>query len=154
MMVSTKGRYALMIMIDLAQNQGEGLVSLSDIAQRQNLPTKYLESVVAILNKGEMLKSFRGKNGGYRLVKEPEEYTINEILILTEGTLAPVECIRNNDIHCDKAANCLTLPLWVGLDRTIENYLLSISLDDIIKSNRKKMLGDWCEPCISEYEDK
>ena len=72
MMVSTKGRYALMIMIDLAQNQGEGLVSLSDIAQRQNLPTKYLESVVAILNKGEMLKSFRGKNGGYRLVKEPE----------------------------------------------------------------------------------
>lgn len=154
MMVSTKGRYALMVMIDLAQNQGEGLVSLSDIAERQNLPMKYLESVVAILNKGEMLKSFRGKNGGYRLIKEPSEYTINEILSLTEGTLAPVECIRNNDIQCEKAANCLTLPLWVGLDRVIENFLVSITLEDIITGNRKKMLGDWCEPCATESNDK
>ena len=147
MMVSTKGRYALIVMIDLAANLGEGYVSLSDIAGRQMLSMKYLENVVSILNKGGLLASLRGKNGGYRLAKKPEEYTINEILNLTEGSLAPVECIRNGDLNCDKAASCMTLPLWVGLDRAIEKYLSSVTLDDVICGRRKTMLGDWCTEC-------
>lgn len=149
MMVSTKGRYALIVMIDLANNQGDAYVSLSDIAERQNLSMKYLENVVSILNKGNMLQSLRGKNGGYRLAKDPSEYKMSELLSLTEGSLAPVECIKNNDINCDKAASCMTLPLWVGLDRAIEEYLSKVTLEDVIKGDRKKMLGNWCTECNS-----
>lgn len=147
MMVSTKGRYALIVMIDLATSKDDGYVSLSDIAQRQNLSMKYLENVVSILNKGGLLDSLRGKNGGYRLSKKASEYPINEILTLTEGSLAPVECIKNGDLNCEKAASCLTLPLWVGLDRAIDKYLSSITLEDIIEGRRKVMLGDWCTEC-------
>ena len=147
MMVSTKGRYALIVMMDLASSKGDGYVSLSDVAERQSLSMKYLENVVSILNKGGLLSSLRGKNGGYRLAKAPEDYTINEILNLTEGSLAPVECIKNGDLNCDKAASCLTLPLWVGLDRAIEKYLKGITLDDVINGRRKTMLGDWCTEC-------
>lgn len=149
MMVSTKGRYALIVMIDLANNQCDAYVSLSDIAERQNLSMKYLENVVSILNKGNMLQSLRGKNGGYRLAKDPSEYKMSELLSLTEGSLAPVECIKNNDINCDKAASCMTLPLWVGLDRAIEEYLSKVTLEDVIKGDRKKMLGNWCTECNS-----
>ena len=93
-MVSTKGRYALTVMVDLARKGEEGYVSLSDIAESENLSMKYLESIIAILNKGGLLKSLRGKNGGYMLARDPKDYTINEILLLTEGTLAPVKCRR------------------------------------------------------------
>lgn len=150
MMISTKGRYALIVMIDLAKNQGDDYVSLADIAERQKLSMKYLESVVAILNKGGLLSSLRGKNGGYRLAKKPEDYSISTILNLTEGSLAPVECMKNNDYSCEKAANCMTLPLWLGLDRTIDEYLSGISLQDIIDGNRKKILGNWCDECNSQ----
>lgn len=149
MMVSTKGRYALIVMIDLAKNQGDGHVSLADIAERQHLSMKYLESVVSILNKGGFLDSLRGKNGGYRLAKDPRQYSISAILNLTEGSLAPVECMKNNNYSCDKAASCMTLPLWLGLDRAIDSYLSEISLQDIIDGNRKKMLGKWCDECDS-----
>ena len=149
MMVSTKGRYALIVMIDLAKNQGEGYVSLADIADRQHLSMKYLESVVSILNKGGFLDSLRGKNGGYRLARDPGDYSVSAILNLTEGSLAPVECMKNNNYSCDKAASCMTLPLWVGLDRAIDSYLSEISLQDIIDGNRKKMLGNWCDECNS-----
>lgn len=151
MMVSTKGRYALIVMIDLAKNQGDSYVSLADISERQKLSMKYLENVVSILNKGGMLESLRGKNGGYRLAKKPTEYTMDEILSLTEGSLAPVECIKNNDINCERAASCLTLPLWVGLDRAISKYLSQVSLEDVISGDRKKMLGDWCTDCTNSY---
>ena len=147
MMVSTKGRYALTVMVDLARSAGEGYVSLADIAEREKLSMKYLESIIAILNKGGMLNSLRGKNGGYKLARKPDEYTIDEILILTEGTLAPVNCIMQEGVQCDKAATCSTLPLWAGLDKAIENYLSAITLEDIIQGNRKKMLGDYCESC-------
>ena len=146
-MVSTKGRYALTVMVDLARNGGEGFVSLADIAEREKLSMKYLESIISILNKGGMLTSLRGKNGGYKLARKPDEYTIDEILILTEGTLAPVNCIMQEGVQCEKAATCSTLPLWAGLDKAIENYLSGITLEDIIKGNRKKMLGDYCESC-------
>lgn len=147
MMVSTKGRYALTVMVDLARNAGDGYVSLADIAEREELSMKYLESIIAILNKGGMLMSLRGKNGGYRLARDPKDYNINEILLLTEGTLAPVNCIMQDGVHCDKAATCSTLPLWAGLDSVIENYLSGITLEDVINGNRKKMLGDYCENC-------
>ena len=94
-----------------------------------------------------MLKSLRGKNGGYKLARDPKDYTINEILLLTVGTLAPVNCIMQEGVQCEKAATCSTLPLWAGLDKVIENYLKGITLEDIREGNRKKMLGEYCESC-------
>ena len=147
MMVSSKGRYALTVMVDIAKHTGTEYVSLADIAERENLSMKYLESIIAILNKGGMLISARGKNGGYRLAREPREYNISEILLLTEGSLAPVNCIMQDGVQCDKAASCSTLPLWAGLDKVIDNYLGGITLEDVISGNRKKMLGDYCDKC-------
>lgn len=147
MMVSTKGRYALTVMVELARNSGEDFVSLADISERENLSMKYLESIISILNKGGMLVSARGKNGGYKLARKPSEYNISEILLLTEGSLAPVNCIMQDGVQCEKAATCSTLPLWAGLDKVIDKYLGGITLEDIINGNRKKMLGDYCEQC-------
>lgn len=147
MMVSTKGRYALTVMVELARNSSEDFVSLADISERENLSMKYLESIISILNKGGMLVSARGKNGGYKLARKPSEYNISEILLLTEGSLAPVNCIMQDGVQCDKAATCSTLPLWAGLDKVIDKYLGGITLEDIINGNRKKMLGDYCEQC-------
>ena len=147
MMVSTKGRYALTVMVDLARNGGDTYVSLADIAEREKLSMKYLESIISVLNKGGLLLSLRGKNGGYKLAREPKDYNINEILLLTEGTLAPVSCIMQEGVQCDKAATCSTLPLWAGLDKVIEGYLKGITLEDIISGNRRKMLGAYCEHC-------
>ena len=149
MMVSTKGRYALTVMVDLAKNAVDGYVSLADIAERENLSMKYLESIISMLNKGGMLESLRGKNGGYKLARDPSEYTVNEILLLTEGTLAPVNCIMQEGVECEKAATCSTLPLWAGLDGVIENYLSGITLEDVMSGNRKKMLGEYCQKCDS-----
>ena len=150
MMVSTKGRYALTVMVDLARMSEGGFVSLSDIAEKEHLSMKYLESIISVLNKGGMLVSLRGKNGGYKLARDPSEYNISEILLLTEGTLAPVNCIMQEGVQCEKAATCSTLPLWAGLDKVIDNYLSAITLDDIITGNRKKMLGDYCDLCETE----
>ena len=152
MMVSTKGRYALTVLVDLARNYDGGYVALSDIAERENLSVKYLENIIAILNKGGMLKSLRGKNGGYMLAREPKDYNISDVLLLTEGSLAPVNCIMQEGVQCDKAATCSTLPLWIGLDRAIEDYLSKITLEDIITGNRRKMLGDYCDSCETEQE--
>ena len=150
MMVSTKGRYALTVMVDLAKISDGGFVSLADIAEREHLSMKYLESIISLLNKGGMLQSQRGKNGGYKLAREPKDYNISEILLLTEGTLAPVNCIMQEGVNCEKAATCSTLPLWAGLDNVIDNYLRTITLEDIITGNRKKMLGDYCNPCDTD----
>ena len=134
MMVSTKGRYALMVLIDIAQNGEDEYIPLVDIAKRQGLSMKYLELVVAMLNKGNLITSRRGKSGGYKLIKKPEEYNINEILEITEGSLSPVNCIESDGVNCDKASSCITLPLWIGLDRVISDYLSKISLRDIIEA--------------------
>ena len=150
MMVSTKGRYALTVMVDLAKISDGGFVSLADIAEREHLSMKYLESIISILNKGGMLQSKRGKNGGYKLARKPEDYNISEILLLTEGTLAPVNCIMQEGVMCDKAATCSTLPLWAGLDDVINKYLSKITLEDIISGNRRKMLGDYCDSCETD----
>ncbi len=135
MMISTKGRYALRVMIDLAQNGKENYVSLKDVAQRQNISMKYLEMIVAILHKGHLVKSLRGKSGGYKLTKSPSEYKVGEILKLTEGTLAPVMCLEENADVCERAGDCMTLPLWQKLDSVISQYLDSVTLEDVL--NRK-----------------
>lgn len=138
MIVSTKGRYALMVMVDLANHDDGGYISLADISERQNLSMKYLENVVSMLNKGGMLKSLRGKKGGYRLVKDTKDYTVGEILRTTEGSLAPVECIKTGEVNCGKADKCITLPLWIGLDRVIDRYLDNITLADVIDGDTSK----------------
>ena len=154
MMVSTKGRYALIVLAELAKRYDEGYVSLADIADNEGLSMKYLESIISILNKGGMLESLRGKKGGYRLSRSPSEYNISEVLTLTEGTLAPVNCIMQDGVQCEKAATCSTLPLWAGLDKVIEDYLSGITLEDIITGNRKKILGDYCEQCDNTGEEQ
>lgn len=130
MMVSTKGRYALRIMVDLAENQDGGPVSLKDIAERENIGIKYLEIIVSSLNKNGLLKSVRGKNGGYMLNREPREYTISSILNAAEGSLAPVACVGDGD--CEQQSSCKTYTLWKELDDVIEDFLSSKTLQDIL----------------------
>lgn len=136
MKVSTKGRYALRIMIDLGQHPDGNFISLKDIAERQKISMKYLESIVSLLNKAGLLDSYRGKTGGYRLNKPVEEYTVGSIIKLTEGSLAPVSCLQEGQDHvnCSRAAECLTLPMWQHLDRLIDTYLESVTLSDLIYS--------------------
>lgn len=133
MMVSSKGRYALVVMTDIGIHQSEKMVPLSDIAKRSNLSLKYLESIVSVLVKGEMLRSCRGKNGGYKLTKLPSEYRISEILKLIEGSLASVECLKKEKAGCDNRDKCITLPIWIGLDKVIYDYLSNITLEDLIE---------------------
>jgi len=136
MMVSTRGRYALRVLIDLAQNSENGYISLKEISQRQNISMKYLESIVATLYKAGFLESMRGKNGGYKLKYEPSAYTIGSILQLTEGTLAPVNCLKDFEyVDCPKSESCLTLPLWRKLNSVVNDYLESVTLNDILTEN-------------------
>lgn len=134
MMVSAKGRYALRILIELARYDGEGFLSLKTIAERQAAPIKYLEAIVALLNRAGMVESLRGKEGGYRLTRMPEEYNIFEILRLTEESMAPVACLGKGEIpDCDHADGCLTLPMWQKLDALVEEYLSTVTLRDLIE---------------------
>ncbi len=137
MMVSTKGRYALRIMIDLGQNYGGSYISLSDISKRQYVSLKYMESIVSVLNKAGFVESQRGKDGGYRLKRSPAEYTIGSILKLTEGSLAPISCqaFGSASDACEQAGNCLTFPMWRHLDEIIDGYLEKITLEDLLNGN-------------------
>ena len=119
MLISTKGRYALRVMIDLAEHQSEEFISLKEIAQRQEISEKYLESIIRILVKAKVVESLRGKGGGYRLRKAPEQYTVDSILRLTEESLAPVTCLESNAEACSRSGGCRTLALWQGLDKVI-----------------------------------
>ena len=136
--ISTKGRYALRMMIDLAQNQGDGFVSLKDIAERQEISKKYLEQIVAILNKPDVLRTNRGYQGGYRLAKNANEYTVGDVLRLTEGGLAPVACLEGDTVQCDRAEICSTLYVWQGLNKVINDYLDSVTLQDIVDKHRER----------------
>ncbi|MDE6728806.1 MAG: Rrf2 family transcriptional regulator [Oscillospiraceae bacterium] len=142
MKISTKGRYALRMMIDLAMHQGNGCVALKDIAARQDISKKYLEQIVPLLNKAELLKTNRGYQGGYSLSKQPEQYTVGEILRVTEGSLSPVACLQYGDNTCPRKADCVTLPIWEGLYKTIMDYLDGITLRDII--DKAADGGDYC----------
>lgn len=132
MKISTKGRYALRMLLDLAMHQEDGYVALKDIADRQNISKKYLEQIVLLLNKSGMLKTNRGYQGGYKLAKPAKEYTVGDILRITEGSLAPVSCLEYETNDCPRAARCMTLYIWEGLYKTVEQYLDSITLQDII----------------------
>lgn len=132
MLISTKGRYALRVMIDLAEHQTEEFISLKGIAQRQEISEKYLESIIRMLVKAKVLESLRGKGGGYRLKKSPEQYTVGSILRLTEESLAPVACLEPDAEACPRAGNCRTLSLWQGLDKVIQEYLDSMTIADLM----------------------
>lgn len=131
MKISTKGRYALRVMIDLAVNDKGDYVSLKDISNRQEVSLKYLEQIMAMLNKAGYVKSTRGNNGGYRLAKSPEEYKVGDILRKTEGDLAPIACVNGEE--CGKRENCKTFKFWQGLDNVINEYVDSKTLADLIK---------------------
>ena len=148
MRISTKGRYALRLMLDLAEHQGDGCVSLKDVAQRQDISKKYLEQIVPTLSRAGFLLTNRGYQGGYRLARRPEDYTARDILRLTEGSLAPVACLDCEVNTCPRSANCPTLPLWQGLDRVIEDYLAGVTLQDLIDRQREHSGDDYVIPLL------
>ena len=137
MLVSTRGRYALRMMVDLAEHQSDGFVSLKDIAKRQEISKKYLEQIVPVLNLFGLVQTARGYQGGYRLAKDPAECTVLEILQATEGTMAPVSCLESDTNTCPRQDDCLTLSVWSGLYKAVDEYLASVTLQDILDTKRE-----------------
>lgn len=134
-MISTKGRYALRVMIDLAENRDQGRVPLKDVADRQGISKKYLEIIVRDLVSGKLVTGVSGKGGGYSLCREPEDYPIGEILELMEGSLASVSCLAGDASPCPRASECQTLPLWSEFDNMTHDYFYGKSLADLIKGS-------------------
>lgn len=137
MKISTKGRYALRMLLDLAEHSGERSVSLKEIAERQNISKKYLEQIVPILNRSDILRTNRGFQGGYRLARTPDKYTVGEILRLTEGSLAPVACLETDPIECERCESCATVSMWKGLYKVINEYLDGVTLQDLLDSKNQ-----------------
>lgn len=135
MLISTKGRYALRVMVDLAEHPADGFIPLKVIAERQNISEKYLESIIKLLVRAKLLTGVRGKGGGYRLTKAPEQYTVGSILRLTEESMAPVSCLEPGAAACPRAAECRTLSLWKGLDKVISDYLEKYTLADLMHTD-------------------
>ena len=135
MMISTRGRYALRVMLNLAANEGEAYIPLDSIARREGISEKYLEGILAVLSRAGMVQALRGKGGGYKLSRRPQEYPIGEILRLTEKTLAPVSCLEAG-MDCPQAADCPTFPLWQGLDKVIDDYLMAHTLQDLLPKKK------------------
>jgi len=133
MMVSTKGRYALRVMIDLAEHQNETYIPMKDVANRQRVSLKYMEKIMPVLSKNNLVEGVHGKGGGYRLTRTPDAYTVGEILRLTEGDMAPVACLECNAAPCDKTADCRTLPMWTNFYQLINEYFDGITLADLMK---------------------
>ena len=138
MNITSKGRYARRVMLDLAQHREEGYISLKTIADRQGYSMKYLEMIVGSLKREGLVASTRGKEGGYRLVRDPEDYTIGEILRCIEDNLAPVACIKAGDICCEHAGECMTVPMWKELDDITNAYLDGVSLQDLLTGEKWK----------------
>ena len=136
MKVSTKGRYALRMLVDLAERRSSGYVPLKDIAARQEISQKYLEQIIQILNRSDLLRVNRGAQGGYMLAKPPAQVTVGEVLRLTEGTLSPVDCVDYGAGACPRSARCPTRPIWQGLARVVNEYLDGITLQDLVDQNR------------------
>lgn len=137
MLISTKGRYAIRVLLDLAEHSDGQFVPLKEIALRQNISQKYMEAIMTLLSKNDFVEAVHGKGGGYRLNRPAGEYKIGDILRLTEGTLAPVSCLEEGAKPCEREAQCRTLPLWEGLDKAIRGYLDSVSIADILNGNVK-----------------
>ncbi len=138
MQVTSKGRYALRVMLDLARHRGEGTISLKTVAERQDISQKYLEGIIGSLRRAGLVDSARGKEGGYVLAREPEDCTAWEILACTEDSLAPVACIRDGSAECSRAEKCPTLPMWQELDGLTRRYLESVTLRDLMSGERWK----------------
>ncbi|MBO6219838.1 MAG: Rrf2 family transcriptional regulator [Treponema sp.] len=133
MIVSTRGRYALRVLIDLAEHSEDERIPLKDIAERQEISQKYIESIMTLLSKNGFVDGVHGKGGGYKLNRAPEDYKVGDILRLTEGTLAPVACLEAGAAPCPKKEHCRTIPMWTKLDELIEGYLDSVSIKDLMK---------------------
>ena len=133
MMISTRGRYALRVIIDLAENADDGLIPMHKVAERQGISLKYLERILPELVSGHLVEGVHGKGGGYRLTKKPEEISVAEILKLTEGDIAPVACLEDNAVVCDRMEDCRTLPVWKGLNERINEYLESVKISELMK---------------------
>ena len=136
MMVSSKGRYALRVMLDMAERQKDGYLRLSDIAERQHISRKYLESIMNLLCKSELVESAVGKTGGYRLLREPSEYPVGEILRAAEGELVLVSCLAEDGKKCGGACSCYTLPFWQGLEEQINAYINGYTLADLLREKQ------------------
>ncbi len=134
MKISTRGRYALRLMLDLAEHYNEGYIALKDISARQDISKKYLEQIIPFLNRSNLLLTNRGHMGGYQLSKHPSQITISDILISAEGSLYPVSCMENGPQHCPRYEQCLTLPIWEGLYQVIFAYLNGITLQDALNN--------------------
>lgn len=138
MNITSRGRYAMRVMLDLAQHDRDGYVSLKTVADRQGISLKYLEAIVGGLKRASLVESSRGKEGGYRLSRAPEDYTVGEILRCMEDNLAPVSCIRDGSVNCDRAGECLTLGMWMELDGLTNSYLDNVKLSDLLLGERWK----------------
>ena len=145
MKITTKGRYALRIMVDLAQNQSDAFIPLKEISERQEISEKYSEMIIGLLCKAGLVFSSRGKGGGYKLAKPAEKYSIGSVLKAAEGSLAPVTCLELPENICPHAGNCKTLPIWKELERRMDEYLESVSLADIIKQSTSAGTGGCIE---------
>ena len=132
-MISTRGRYALRVMLDLAENSDGAYIAMKEVAERQQVSLKYLERILPLLVEQKLVEGIRGKGGGYRLTREPDEYSLGEILRATEGDLAPVVCLEKNAKPCPRSKGCKTLPMWKELDELICNYLDNKTLADLLE---------------------
>lgn len=142
-MISTKGRYALRLMIDIAAYSNGNVVTLKEISNRQEVSIKYLEQVVSLLVKHGYLISVRGNNGGYLLAKEPRLYTAGDILRAAEGTLAPIACLQCDPIMCDRVDKCSTIDFWKGYYKVITDYVDNITLEDLANKEKEKIGNDY-----------
>lgn len=140
MMISTKGRYALRVMLDLADHNTGEYIPLKDIAQRQEISVKYLENILASLSRANLVDAIRGKGGGYRLCRAPEEYSVREILEVTEGDLAPVACLKEDAPPCEMAERCRTISMWRELYKTLNNFFDSYTVADLLPGGDN---GSW-----------
>ena len=135
MKISTRGRYALRFMIDLAQHNNGDFIALKDVSARQNISIKYLEQITSLLSKFGLLISVRGPQGGYKLARKPAQYTVGQILRITEGNLAPVTCLESDVNSCPRQDECQTLSLWQGLAKAVNDYLDGVTLEDLVNDN-------------------
>lgn len=135
MIVSTRGRYALRVMIDIAENSARGYIAMNEIAERQGISPKYMEKIMPLLVAADMVEGVHGKGGGYRLTRDPAAYVVGDILRLTEGDLVPVKCLSCSSEKCERTSECRTLPLWTELNRRINEYLDSVTLADLMKAD-------------------
>ena len=136
MKISTKGRYALRVMVDLATNGTGEYIPLKSVSARQEITVKYLEQIIPLLSKGGYLKSSRGKDGGYRLARHPKDYRVGDILRAVEGDLSPVACMEDDPNQCPRSGWCPTLPMWEGLNKVINDYLDGVTLDDLVTQGK------------------